>query len=855
MDSDDFDRQTTQYLADGRRNLKNAGLIENWCRNIGITRSAGRGMLEAHTGVPIGHMGVDCEHSSGGSMQSWDVRDSFVNFYEENCKSCPHRELVNIPNAQPIIDEYISRKKKSEKARAQASKKAADELVSRQNKRKELLSDDPNVVAILNALNHLDAETETTEGLSPQDELEELAKLAPEVWSVSILEHLYLTSLSDAPHRLKTTCAKLLLVLPATDEQKARSCFSQVRIGASNELVKWACENIDLASDSEINNMILAAIYRASRSYGIGMSQSRSNSDLLISLANNYQKLLIEGIKTLYAKNDGHGATTAARAITVLAKRKPKLTEEFYKDVCSWYLRWRSRDESLHDLKDSEIPHLRDAAVAVFQAFPEKVDKYLQDLMEGLKDRRKADIDRLYQKAIKGKDFNDQNYPDVTECEKIAFKRLLWRAIEVVELEDYDVKEASNYFSKPEYINPELAYDMQDALLGAASALEAKKRKVQAEPLVKELNPFFTEMNKRHIITSIDTLREGLIGLAFRTTNGIEVRLKSLLNFFDNIPDSDADLQSAFVSQLHKLAPTAKELNSVLPIYYNALYSEHSLVRYSAAKSIWNLKYYLVRDLPPLMFETLLLQLTDTYVIVHISAVREIKKYLIPDGLLPRLKQSLVNLFQLYFSDSENPDYMQEISRKLVPLLSSDEISKVYGPAILSFAEKQSDMDRAKFAEDFCYQLRFVAGAIPFLIKQLRSEWSLSTNNERLFDILKRLETELLLPYRAELLEVAREDCRENFRELYKWIRLFSNNEMFLESKDLASETLQKIPNEKRNRNTKLWAKLLKSASDFEHCVSEKQDTKNEIKKWNTALHNYSTQEKEKHDRRFSFIF
>lgn len=854
MEKDDFERRSEKYVEDGLRNVKNAELIENWCSHIQVTRSAGRGMLEEMTGVPIGHMGVDCQHSSGGSMQSWDIRSSFVSFYEQNCSTCTFRSVKNIPNAQPIIDEHISRKRTNEEARRTAEDKSNQELKERKKTRQTLLNDDPNVIAILNALDHLDVGTENTKGVPPEEELIELAKLAPEVWGDEILGHLVETSLSDSPYKLKKTCATLLLILPASKEQKARSCFANLGVGASNKLARWASKNIALATKQEIENALLGAVYRASRSYGIGMHNRRSNNDLLVAIANRSPDYVKSFLKNCYDDGKGTSATTAARAITALSEPFPDIIKDYMRDTCSWYLRWRSRDESLYELKDSEVTHLRDATAAMFKAFPEETDKYLQDLMIGLTASRKADVDRIYQHVIRGKGFDDTEFPSVIKYEKIAFKRLLWRAVEVVELEDFELKRASDYFSKPEYINPEFATEMQDTLLGAATALGGKREKIEAKPLIETLDPF-SEMTKVHIIRSVTNLREGLIGLVFRAALKNEDDFNSIVKFFNDIPETDSELQAAFVSQLHRLAPNANKLNQVLPIYYNALYSEHALVRYSASHSIWELKYSLVRDLPPLMFETLLLQLVDTYVIVHKSAIRDMKTYLIPNDFRALLKRYLIGLFAYYLKENESPDFVQELCEKLLPMLTEEEINGGYGGAMLRYAKQQSDMNRAKFAEDFTFTLRHIPGVVSFHINQIRSDWSLQVNSERLVDLLLRIEGELLEPHRKKLLEVAKAECGEKVREVYKWVRIFTTKGMFDEAKELATETLASVPEEKRNQKLRAWLSLLKSACDFESEVHNKSTPKKEIELWNKAHHNYTTLETDKHERRIPYFF
>ncbi|MCH6987395.1 hypothetical protein EFK26_24960 [Escherichia coli] len=87
---DDFEdkKRFEEAIEAGQRNLRAVHLLSNWCSHSEFIRSEGRGMIEAETGLPIGHMGVQCKFVKQSSMLSWLLEDSVYSFYKQNCKHC-----------------------------------------------------------------------------------------------------------------------------------------------------------------------------------------------------------------------------------------------------------------------------------------------------------------------------------------------------------------------------------------------------------------------------------------------------------------------------------------------------------------------------------------------------------------------------------------------------------------------------------------------------------------------------------------------------------------------------------------------------------------------------------------------
>lgn len=213
---DDFEERYKDAVEAGQRNLRAAKLVSNWCFHAEINRSGGRGLIEAETGLPIGHMGLQCKHSKKNSMHTWLLEDAAYDFYLNNCKNCTERTAVGIPN----IMEFIAPREEAAKARrlereADEAKRQA-ERKSREEKR-ALLRDELELeeTFVLDLLDELDRDE--VSGGDPR--LEKLADLAPETFTRQIVDLLLPDVLREhLPYSIPA--AKALLRASIEDAEK-----------------------------------------------------------------------------------------------------------------------------------------------------------------------------------------------------------------------------------------------------------------------------------------------------------------------------------------------------------------------------------------------------------------------------------------------------------------------------------------------------------------------------------------------------------------------------------------------------------------------------------------------------------
>jgi hypothetical protein len=96
MEPGEFDRM----VAIGIRNQEMIELLRRHCGHAVIEKPVfgGRGLLEAQTGLPLDMRTVRCQyaaHHAGAGMQLEPIA---LAFWRNNCRGCPHRKIVDIPN-------------------------------------------------------------------------------------------------------------------------------------------------------------------------------------------------------------------------------------------------------------------------------------------------------------------------------------------------------------------------------------------------------------------------------------------------------------------------------------------------------------------------------------------------------------------------------------------------------------------------------------------------------------------------------------------------------------------------------------------------------------------------------------
>ena len=207
---DDFEDTYKDATEAGQRNLGATKLLSNWCFHAEFARSPGRGMIEAATGLPIGHMGVQCKFSKKSSMHCWLLEDAAYDFYQNNCKGCKDRVPVGFPNIMSFVGPRENAAEKRKSAREEEERERKLKQTNRQQERAKLRYElSLEETFVFDLLDELDQEDIARD----DPRLEQLANLAPETFTRKVIEHLVPAVLQEyLPYSIPT--AKALLRAP-----------------------------------------------------------------------------------------------------------------------------------------------------------------------------------------------------------------------------------------------------------------------------------------------------------------------------------------------------------------------------------------------------------------------------------------------------------------------------------------------------------------------------------------------------------------------------------------------------------------------------------------------------------------
>ena len=183
-----------EAIQTGRRNNEALQLVHNFCSHARVVNRGGVGLIAQMTGLPIGMLGVHCDHAPASGMAGWHLEPIAVDFYDQNCAHCDKRVAVRMPNLLKLVDERdrAQERQREDQRRAQAQAEAAHQ---RRIAHRSVLREGQSAAScsLLDDLDMLDA--------CSSDEVKirivETAKLAPEVFTAPIVEYFFELATSD----------------------------------------------------------------------------------------------------------------------------------------------------------------------------------------------------------------------------------------------------------------------------------------------------------------------------------------------------------------------------------------------------------------------------------------------------------------------------------------------------------------------------------------------------------------------------------------------------------------------------------------------------------------------------------
>lgn len=825
---DDLERNKDAVEA-GMKNQRVAKLVSNWCFHAELTRAGRGGLIEAETGLPIGHMGLQCKYSKKDSMQAWHLEDAAYDFYLNNCKNCSKRNAVGHPD----IMEFVA--PREEAARARRLKREADETKreAQRKSRKEkraLLRDELELkeTFVLDLVDELDSD----EVGRDDPRLEKLADLAPETFTRKIVDLL----LPDVLHE------HLPYSIPAAKALLRASIEDAEKVAVAVRLVV-ECKQFPTAVDVVLNN------------------SGRLSSDDLKKVLHRFTRLALRPpprmqvgggrprrldaspVQTLYAKrtgdirdvvgtliSDANPGKIGAAVKIILAVDDDQLLLEHSRTVFAKLMRRRTLlSKDRHD--SSIFYYLREAASRCFDHFPEESDQIIQSFLTDRDEVGEGEAFQTYRSILKPA-FREKVV--IGKAQRIAFKRLLWAAVENPERRRGD---ATQFFRSSREEFAPLALEHFDNLIGAAGTLSERYETVGKENALETVNDTLAEMERGNKRATIDSLQGALIewaalGAQFKERNGIE----EFLSLYRRLPEDQVRMRGKMIAHVSKLLTGVQSLNLVLSDWYRALMDENAQVRASAVQAWENVPYKLVQHFPDLFFEAFAVSLTDPYVIVHKRAIHALRRKSIPKESRGLVKVGIWKLILLYVNDSKTNDFTVDCIDVLEYLCMTKvelrgRLGELLNGILLSLEE-----GALCYAVDCLYQ-RFLhaPGFVKVALKALQDDYTRSISTENCVTTILRSPSDELRKCSDELqaaFETFSSLREEDFRTLLVIASACSRAGRFDIGAARFKQILEEIPKDERSNLWRLETALVAAAFEFERAIGEGEDIVDISQRW-----------------------
>ena len=796
----------------GQKNQRTAQRIRNWCRNARIARSGGIGMVEQMTGVPIGHMGIECDHAPESGMHCWDLEDAAINFYLANCEHCDKRSPGTGQSIEPLIQDYkrreLERKEAKSNRKANETRQEAEQLLKLERLRIPEKDMGNQIVDLLVSIVVKNDEKSS-------DALVEFATLAPETFSSEIVEFLT-EQVNNANDRLEILALRTLLKLPLEEDLKQQLAIKNAcRHNIDESSAKHLQENAYRLSSNEIESILPNLALLARPVSGFLHLERQPNSGPLLAIAARHPDDTKRVLTNWLNSRTSHLVDVAFRAISVLTDSHQQIVEPFLRDVLAKLLR---RTNLLADYEqDSEsdrLQVLRSTARRLFRRFPKTADSILQSLLEGADDTARSEAAGVYSGVLE-KEWNEAT-PGIGPAEEIAFARILWLAVDdpINSLDN----NATHFFS---YVHSDLlpiATNHVEAMLGAAATLSSKLSKEDPHEVLVVPKNGMEELERTHRRNAIHIFRANLIKWAFKavTLQGI-YGIQTALEFYKALPETEVKMRASVVEQLSILMRDSATVNEVIPHLYAAMTSPEALIRGSAAHALGEISHQVRRDLPDLVFEVYLVLLSDPNVFVHKAAARSLKVYDFPEGLKTNVTLLLLALIRVY-QDTENDQmFIVDLLRKYVHgCLTDTQLIGSQGGFVVASINQLDEVYAQNALNSVGRQLTGAPGIVELCIKMLGVGIVDHNGRDRILQVLDDVPLELLRSHSKNLAESAQAFATTRPYFTNTLISMLAKASCWSEATEVCTRVLSNIAHTRRERLLRYQYESLRQVCKFE---------------------------------------
>jgi hypothetical protein len=632
-----MERQIQHAISIGQANKEVIELAQNWCANIVFEPCGGRGLVEQQTGLPIGLRRMKCPYANSTGLVSMNLLNIALSFYDQNCVCCKDRRPVRMPNILKFVNERNEELRRREAETHRVTQKKAAQIEGRAARRTILAGgSDASRIDLFNIIDRLDR----TDSRENANILLETARAASEKFDEGVQEALFELADSEGWFRTETALETLALVqcdrkklVKAALEGLAR--FGAMKI-AGSIISKW----LD-ASHRDFLLPALATIVRLAspvESHFVVPGVSGAPEPLLVAYKH-FPNIVFEGLGQMLLSRDKRSRIHACKG----AKNIIDVDPDFGPKIA------RNLIVSLELPDDNFDEGSAGAAVAetLGQAMKhrwEQIDFIIQEALPRMTGEENNIGFSVYEQVLESNE--KVKWEIVTPAARLAFQRI----VEIItnRPKDKRFEEAASFFRDHGEHYPLLLEDQAETLLGAAALIAGELENPYSpllDPRPNELKVLEAHTRKIHLEIALEGITKavGYVGLRKPKKVG-----NLIVKTIEKLGDSHDSLKASLVETLGIIGQCRDGLAVALPALYTAMTDLSQQVRSAAAKAYGIIAKENPDDLPSLVHEVFLIQLSDPYVIVHGEAIRSLRRVLLPDRFRNEAIWRIVHLISLY---------------------------------------------------------------------------------------------------------------------------------------------------------------------------------------------------------------
>lgn len=333
----DTDKRIQGAIEIGQKNLRTMQLVRNWCAHVSVQKTGGTGLVEAQTGLPIGHHALSCPHAPAGGLSTWDLQDAAVDFHDRNCHDCKVRKPVGLPNISELVAERQAERVQADARQREADSKEAAVLAARDAVRGKMRLDlDPGGASVIDLLTDVDH----GRGEHCVERFVEMAKLSPESFTPEIIDHLF-AMVEARVHRL---IEPVLSALSALNVDPTRLCNAALIALGNHAAIGVAGSIVAEFSDRSDARLVSAALpalitlARPSRD-GFGGEPRQLDARPLRAVYNVHPAQVLAALDDLIAQPRTYSVATAARGVSELSDTDKKIELKFARALAAKLVR------------------------------------------------------------------------------------------------------------------------------------------------------------------------------------------------------------------------------------------------------------------------------------------------------------------------------------------------------------------------------------------------------------------------------------------------------------------------------------------------------------------------------------